>query len=63
MTKFVFFSELASRKGYSDGEMGAGVRGKAQGISTALFLAGARAGERVCVKGTHTLSRAEGVMG
>lgn len=56
-------SQLASRKGYSDCEMGAGVRGKAQGISIALFLVGARAGVRVCVKGTNTLSRAEGVMG
>lgn len=48
-----------SRKDYGDCEMGAGVRGKAQGISRVLFLAGAGAGVRV----SPTLSQAEGVMG
>ena len=48
-----------SRKDYRDCEMGAGVRGKAQGISIALLLAGAEAGVRV----SPTLSQAEGVMG
>ena len=60
---FVFFIELASRKGYHDCETGAGVRGKAQGISIVLSLAGARAGVRVSVKRMHTLSQVEGVMG
>ena len=59
----VFFRELTSRKGYHDCKTGAGVRGKTQGISIVLFLAGAGAGVRVSVKRMHTLSQVEGVMG